>query len=63
MPDYKSMYFALAAQVADAVDLLIKAQQEGEEAAIEKDYDLKLIPTVGKESMPDHEDKRNQVAL
>ncbi|EHL07322.1 hypothetical protein HMPREF0322_01977 [Desulfitobacterium hafniense DP7] len=30
MTDYKRMYFQLAAQVADAVDILLKAQQEGE---------------------------------
>ncbi|CDX02903.1 hypothetical protein [Desulfitobacterium hafniense] len=31
MTDYKRMYFQLAAQVADAVDILLKAQQEGEQ--------------------------------
>ena len=31
MPDYKTMYFQLAAKVADAVELLIEAQQKGEE--------------------------------
>ncbi|MEA4921581.1 MAG: hypothetical protein VB078_11785 [Clostridiaceae bacterium] len=36
MPNYKAMYFALAAQVANAIDLLIKAQQEGEESAIKE---------------------------
>ena len=30
MPDYKMMYFQLAAKVADAMDILLKAQQEGE---------------------------------
>ena len=35
MPDYKSMYFALAAQVANAIELLTAAQQAGEEAYIE----------------------------
>ena len=30
MPDYKKMYFQLAAKVADALDILLKAQQEGE---------------------------------
>ena len=28
--DYKTMYFRLAAKVADALDILLKAQQEGE---------------------------------
>ncbi|MDO0826002.1 hypothetical protein [Desulfosporosinus nitroreducens] len=30
MPDYKEMYFQLAAKVANAVDILIEAQQQGE---------------------------------
>ena len=30
MPDYQKMYFELAARVADAVELLVKAQQKGE---------------------------------
>jgi len=35
MPDYKAMYFALAAQVADAVELLTAAQRAGEETYID----------------------------
>lgn len=31
MPDYKTMYFQLAASVADAVEFLTEAQQKGEE--------------------------------
>jgi len=31
MPDYKKMYFALAARVADAMDILQAAAQEGED--------------------------------
>ena len=31
MPDYKRMYFQLAAKVADAIEILIEAQQRGEE--------------------------------
>ncbi len=30
MTDYKKMYFQLAAKVADAMDILLEAQQEGE---------------------------------
>lgn len=30
MLDYRKMYFQLAAKVADAMDILLKAQQEGE---------------------------------
>lgn len=43
MPDYKSMYFALAAQVADAIELLIKAQQQGEQSAIEAENTINLL--------------------
>jgi len=35
MPDYKAMYFQLAAKVADAVELLTTAQQQGEDAYVE----------------------------
>ena len=37
LPDYKVMNYALAAQVANAVDLLIAAQRKGEEGAMEED--------------------------
>lgn len=37
MPDYKSMYFQLAAKVADVVEILIEAQQQGEDSYIEND--------------------------
>ena len=32
MRDYKSLYLALAGKVADAIELLIQAQQAGEAA-------------------------------
>lgn len=35
MPDYEKMYFQLAAKVADAVEILVKAQQQGENDYIE----------------------------
>ena len=35
MPDYKAMYFQIAAKVADAVELLTTAQQQCEEMFIE----------------------------
>lgn len=35
MTNYKSMYFSLAAQVANAIEILIDAQQEGENAFLE----------------------------
>ena len=43
MPDYKAMYYALAAQVSNAIELLIMAQQSGEDAAIEEDRILEFI--------------------
>lgn len=30
MPDYKRMYFQLAAKVADTIDILVEAQRQGE---------------------------------
>ena len=30
MPDYQKMYFQLAAHVSDAIDILLKAQEQGE---------------------------------
>jgi len=35
MPNYKAMYFQLAAKVADAVEILTAAQQQGEDAYVE----------------------------
>lgn len=35
MADYKTMYFQLAAKVADVIDLLIAAQQQCEDTYIE----------------------------
>jgi hypothetical protein len=35
MPNYESMYFKLAARVADVVEILIAAQQEGEESYVD----------------------------
>lgn len=43
MPDYKSMYYVLAAQVADAIELLIKAQQDGERMAIDEANPLDAV--------------------
>jgi hypothetical protein len=41
--DYKAMYFQLAAKVADAVDLLVSAQQQGEAQFAEQDGDAGLV--------------------
>ncbi|HWR23778.1 MAG TPA: hypothetical protein VN366_09940 [Feifaniaceae bacterium] len=37
MPDYRAMYYTLAGKVADAIDLLMQAQQEAENIHIEKE--------------------------
>ncbi|MDR0905600.1 MAG: hypothetical protein LBN00_05435 [Oscillospiraceae bacterium] len=49
MPDYKKMYFELAAKVADAVDLLVAAQQRGEETYIESE-DAPILIISGEET-------------
>lgn len=43
MPDYKSMYFQLAAKVADAVDLLIQAQSDGENTYMQEPPKVTLL--------------------
>ncbi len=35
MPDFEKMYFQLAAKVADAIDILVEALQQGENDYIE----------------------------
>ena len=37
MADYKKMYFNLMGAVTDAIEILMNAQQEGEEAYISAD--------------------------
>ncbi len=41
MPDYEKMYFQLAAMVADAVDTLVEAQQQGENTYAENEIQSK----------------------
>lgn len=43
MPNYKKMYFQLAAKVADVVDLLIAAQQQGEDTYVESEDEPVLL--------------------
>lgn len=40
MPDYKDMYFKLAAQVATAIELLTDAQLQGEDAFSRDELEL-----------------------
>ena len=37
MPNYEKMYFHLAAKVADAVDILVEAQRQGEADYVESE--------------------------
>ena len=37
MSDYKKMYYQLAAKVADVIEILINAQQQGEDCYIESE--------------------------
>ncbi|MCO1602829.1 hypothetical protein [Desulfosporosinus nitroreducens] len=41
MPDYKDMYFRLAAEVANVVDILVEAQLQGE-----YDYTEEVTPVI-----------------
>lgn len=34
MPNYKKMYFELAGKVATAIDILVQAQQDGEDSYV-----------------------------
>jgi hypothetical protein len=43
MPDYKEMYFQLAAKVANAVDILVEAQQQGEYDYTEEETPVILL--------------------
>lgn len=45
MPDFEEMYFNLAAKVADAIELLTKAQQKGEESYINDSDDHPQVTT------------------
>jgi hypothetical protein len=35
MPDYKRMYFTLTGKVSDAINILVAAQQQGEDEHVE----------------------------
>ncbi|MDR0906776.1 MAG: hypothetical protein LBN00_11520 [Oscillospiraceae bacterium] len=49
MPDYKKMYFELAAKVADAIDLLVTAQQNAEEQYISESVLIEFPETTEEE--------------
>jgi hypothetical protein len=52
MPDYKRMYFSLAARVSDAINILVEAQQQGEDEYV--DNPPQVIPL--REVKPDQKD-------
>ena len=43
LQDYKTMYYQLAAKVADAVELLVSAQQQGERQFVENNDHSELM--------------------
>ncbi len=49
MPDYKEMYFQLAAKVANAVDILVEAQQQGEDVFTEEEPPVVSLKNSGPE--------------
>ena len=53
MADYKEMYFELSAKVADAIEILISAQQKGEDDYIESESKLVLLSNVNQEDKND----------
>lgn len=50
MPDYRKMYFDMAAKMADAVDLLTEAMREGEEAYAKEEPPIRIVE--GKRNAP-----------
>lgn len=50
MADYKEMYFQLAAKVANVVEILVEAQQQGENDYIEKETPIIPITNAGQET-------------
>lgn len=49
MPDYKEMYFQLAAKVANAIDILVEAQQRGESEYSKEESPVVLLKNSGPE--------------
>lgn len=46
MPDYKAMYYALFNTLTDTIEILQKAQQEGEQMFIEQTENAKNEPVI-----------------
>lgn len=43
MADYRKMYFELAGKVADVIEILVKAQRDGEDSVINDQEICKII--------------------
>jgi hypothetical protein len=52
MPDYKRMYFTLTARVSDAINILVAAQQQGEDEYVENPPQVTPL----REVKTDHDD-------
>lgn len=48
MPDYRKMYFQLAAKVADVAEFLIEAQQQGENDYVKEKDAVVELAEIGK---------------
>lgn len=59
LADYKTMYYQLAAKIADAIELLTAAQQEGEDLFIEFNAQSEIC-FLHKEAQEEHADKDSQ---
>lgn len=55
MPDYMKMYFQMAAKVADAIDSLQKAPQQGESNFMKGEEPQVIRIAAVKEETDDHE--------
>jgi hypothetical protein len=53
VPDYKKMYFQLVAKVANAVDILVDAQQQGEDDYIESENLTVTLTDINSETKDD----------
>lgn len=55
MTDYKSMYFKLAGKVADAIEILVEAQREGEQSYIDQEDTPPSLKLLDKSDKKDDE--------
>lgn len=60
LPDYKTMYYELAAKISDAVELLLMAQQQGEIQFTEQNEDSELILLNNKQKNENKHEDKNQ---